>query len=400
MALGGGIDVPPDTSGSSGAAVTVSDSVITGNLAAPVRTQPIGPPCPSGPCPFALAGGGGIATWGPLTLDHTVVTDNRVGTATGLSTVASDAEGGGIDARNGPFVIRDSVISDNEVSASGPDARFADGGGLLMEDGVLTMTGTTVEHNDVRLAVAWPDSVETGALAGGAHVSDPASLVRDSVVSHNSVEMTNSVGGAYAFSGGLHSDADFPVDHTTVSDNTVTSATIGASTGEASADSGAGELADISHSVLDGNTVFVSAVDGKAEADGGAAISDGNLTDTIVSGNRLIARSPHGSAGVFGGGILALALDPGLTLRGDTFSGNQGSARGMTGVAQGGAIYTVAISTPPTAPLILISSTITGNVLTRVPGTARAGGGIFATDPVIRRHTVISGNQPGQCTGC
>ena len=48
-AAGGGVDIPPDASESSGATVTISDSVITGNHADPSATIPSGIPCPGLP---------------------------------------------------------------------------------------------------------------------------------------------------------------------------------------------------------------------------------------------------------------------------------------------------------------------------------------------------------------
>src|SRR6185437_8454391 len=67
IALGGGIEVPPNADFSGGATVTLTDSVVTRNSVSPTATLPFGPPCPDdNPCPFAQAGGGGIDTWGDL----------------------------------------------------------------------------------------------------------------------------------------------------------------------------------------------------------------------------------------------------------------------------------------------------------------------------------------------
>ena len=59
FAAGGGVEIPPNADFSGGAKVTIANSVITGNRVAPSDTAPVGPDCPSGPCPFAFAGGGG-----------------------------------------------------------------------------------------------------------------------------------------------------------------------------------------------------------------------------------------------------------------------------------------------------------------------------------------------------
>jgi hypothetical protein len=70
FALGGGIFVPPGASANTGAIVTVSDSLITGNVAAPTTSVNAGFPCPGddGQCQFAVAGGGGIDSWGSVAL--------------------------------------------------------------------------------------------------------------------------------------------------------------------------------------------------------------------------------------------------------------------------------------------------------------------------------------------
>src|SRR5215467_6930772 len=61
VAAGGGVEIPPQTVPkkglpTNGATVTISDSVITGNTADPVRAVspgPTGPPCTGGSCPIA-----------------------------------------------------------------------------------------------------------------------------------------------------------------------------------------------------------------------------------------------------------------------------------------------------------------------------------------------------------
>jgi nitrous oxidase accessory protein NosD len=57
IALGGGIEIPPNADFSGGATVAISNSVITGNRVAPSATAPSpgGAVCPGGLCPFAGA---------------------------------------------------------------------------------------------------------------------------------------------------------------------------------------------------------------------------------------------------------------------------------------------------------------------------------------------------------
>src|SRR5262249_7202573 len=91
VAAGGGIEVRPSTDPGGacdrsdfggGATVTITDSVITGNRVAPTDTVPSGFfAAPD----FAWAFGGGIDTSGSLTLANTTISDNRIGSASGLS---------------------------------------------------------------------------------------------------------------------------------------------------------------------------------------------------------------------------------------------------------------------------------------------------------------------------
>src|SRR2546428_251754 len=124
FAAGGGVEIPPNADFTGGATVTIANSVITGNRVAPTDTVgprpeqlPFWPICPTGPCPFAAAFGGGIDNWGTLTLTNSTVSNNRVGTAAGLSDVASDAEGAGIHSTIGVLTISNSGITANRASA-------------------------------------------------------------------------------------------------------------------------------------------------------------------------------------------------------------------------------------------------------------------------------------------
>src|SRR5262249_53739414 len=85
-ALGGGIEVLPQ------AEVTITDSLVTDNRAAPsVTVKSVAAACPDGPCPFAQAAGAGIDNWGTLTLVRTTVSDNDAG-----GDLTAQADGAGI----------------------------------------------------------------------------------------------------------------------------------------------------------------------------------------------------------------------------------------------------------------------------------------------------------------
>jgi hypothetical protein len=404
IARGGGVEIPPNADFTGGATVTISNSVITGNLADPTHALPLGPPCPGGvSCPFAQAAGGGIDNWGTLTLVNTTVSDNRIGSATGLGAVVSDADGGGIANELAGLTVRNSTVSGNQASATAPDGRFADSGGMFLDGGTLTMSNSIVTDNHASLAASLPDSVELNAVAGGVHVTGnvTAAAISNTVISGNSVSMTNTVGDAAAFSGGLHTDGTFTLSSDVIAGNSVYSATLPGSQGDAEGDSGAGEMAGtISNTRFTGNSVTVKSANGTAAASAGAAIFTGTLTNSNVSGNTVTAASPHGTAVLVGGGLQSGGP---LTLRNTTVSGNRGDASGLTGTAQGGGIFAVdesASGGPPGGPLILANATITPNLLTGTTDITVQGGGIFATNPVTLTHTVIADNAPGQCDGC
>jgi hypothetical protein len=410
-ATGGGIDIPPNADFSGGATVTISNSVITGNRADPTAEVDSGIPCAGfsdGQCPFAEADGGGIDSWGTLTLVSTTVSNNRVGSASGLSALASDADGGGIVNNLGPLTIINSTISGNEASASAPNGRFADSGALQVVGGTLTMINSTITANNASLTASEPDSVAANngsiAIAGGIHIEGAvtAATISNTSISHNSASMTNNLGDATAFSGGLQTDGIFTLNNDLIADNSVYSATLAPSSGDAEGDSAAGEMAGtISNTRLTGNTVMVSAVAGTATALAGATIVVGTLTNSIVSDNHVLASSPAGSVVLAGGGLQAGGA---LTLQNTIVSGNTGDAHGLSGSAQGGGISDVDLSDigqPPGGPLILTNSKVAFNLLSGSPAIALEGGGIAVTNNSITlTNTQIALNRPDQCEGC
>jgi hypothetical protein len=408
IARGGGVEIPPNANHTGGATVTISRSVITGNRVAPTHALPIGPPCPGGvKCPFAQAAGGGIDNWGTLSLKNSTVSHNTVGSASGLSTVASDADGGAIANELGALRISNSTISRNAASATAPNGRFADSGAVLLENGTLTMRNSTVTANRATLAAAEPNSVAANnnvlAIAGGIHIGGnvTAAKISNTAITGNSASMTNTVGNATAFSGGLHTDRALTLSNSVIADNSVYSATLPGSPGDAQGDSAAGELTGtISNTRLTGNTVTVRSAAGTATASSGATIFAGTLTDSIVSNNHVFASSPNGAVFLGGGGLESAGP---LTLRNTTVRGNAGHANGRTGSARGGGIFAVdesAIGGPPGGPLVLTKTNITHNRLSGSAGITLQGGGIFATDPVTLNDSRIAHNHPDQCDGC
>jgi hypothetical protein len=214
--------------------------------------------------------------------------------------------------------------------------------------------------------------------------------------------MTNTVGDTEAFSGGVLVDlgVDFAMSNSVVANNSVSSATLPGSSGNAEGDSGGGALlGTITNSRFTGNTVTVTSAAGDATAFAGAFIDFGSLTNSVISDNHVHASSPSGT--VFAAGAIVVD-EPGLTLRNSEVSRNTVDASGVSGSAQGGGILNAAIPNgPPGGPLTLVNSSVTGNALSGSPGIALEGGGLYIQNkPLTLTHSVIANNSPDQCFGC
>ncbi len=377
---GGGIYIPRAAGPSTGATVTIS--------------------------PFADAGGGGISNDGTLTLDHTTVSDNRADAASGLT---SQAIGAGILNRAfGTLTLKDSVITDNHATATAPNGQEADGGGIEMVAGTLTIDNSLVSNNSVDLSTSLPSDVETAAGAGGIHVQGNASAtVRSSTITGNTVTASSLLGDAIDFCAGICTDGSLVLRDSTVSGNHVAATT---SAGDAFADSGGlgtgccqetPTTVTISGTRVTGNSVSATAPSGTASATGGGInIANDKLvpiSDSLVSGNNVSATTTTGSAIAQGSGIHNGGL---LTLRNTTVSDNTGTASGPGGVVQGGGIWNGKFGPNLPVQLTLADSVITHNTLTASPGITVQGGGLFTLFPVTLTNSVIAQNVPDQCYGC
>jgi hypothetical protein len=403
LAAGGGLEIPPNGDFSGGATVTISNSVISGNLVAP-----------SDSVSFhgrsrAFAFGGGIDDRGTLALTNTIVGDNRIGSASGLSTPAADAEGGGVYTAPGAgaLTISNSVISDNRAAVSAPNGRVADAGGISADGSGFTMSSSSVTGNSATVTGSLPSG---GVPSGGIHVGGDtlAATISNNTISGNDATMTNAVGNANASSGGLHLDVDpshIALSNDVITGNHVVATTLPGSTGHADGSSGAGEISGtLSNVRLTGNTVDVASVAGDAFGGGGASVFDGGtISNGVVSGNDVQVSSPLGTVTVRGGAINVAS--GATTLRNTSVSENRVEASGAGGSVLGGGIYDVAFpdgqNGPPGGPLDLQNSTFIGNVLAASAGILRQGGGLFLQgEPLTLTNSVFTRNVPDQCVGC
>lgn len=404
-AFGGGILVTPGPDGAIGATVMLRDVVVSGNRTAPATTSssPSGAKCPDGDCPYAGSFGGGIASFGRLTLERSVVARNRA------AGVASDANGGGIYAGNGSsLTIRSSTVTGN---AAAPEriGRYAESGGILASATATTITDSVISGNRADLVTSWPirpqgELLELLAIGGGIHLANGGSVtVRDTKITGNGILADDPAGGIAAFGSGVLADDGVDVDiaRTEVSRNrvdvrTATSQDIGPSGGAVEIDTG-GALTDVR---ITDNSSTVSTVDGEAQVNGAFAGFGDNpqrlvLTRVVIQGNSGLARSTHGSAKAFGGAVLNNAL---MDLRDVTVHGNTLVARAPRGTqAQGGGIWNGPLLFDQTVELTLSGSTVTGNALS---AGAAQGGGIYNAAALTLGTTVVRGNRPDQCVGC
>jgi hypothetical protein len=385
FATGGGVQIlGPSVGNATGATVSITDSVVSGNRASPLSVERNGVLCyPLQSC--ALAVGGGIDNAGDLTLTGTRITDNVAGSTPTEQSVATSAGGGGIENLPGAtLTLAQTVVSGNAASVTSADGTQAGGGGIG-DDGVLTIANSQISGNTSGLSTALPGSIfddsEAEAEAAGINISDGGrATIANSTVSGNTTNALNVGGDVNADTGGIDSDGILTLSNSDVERN--------AARADVPPGSGFGALA----------------------LGGGLEIEDGSTTlnTTSVDGNEISATSTTGLVVVNGAGLMNENRGH-LTLHNSRVVDNTGAAVGLFGFANGGGIANLAavpLVAPP-AQLTLINSTLTGNTLSASPGIEPLGGGLFTADvlsleslPVTSIHTEIDGNGPDQCFGC
>jgi hypothetical protein len=419
QAVGGGVWVPPSAEDAPGATLRITRSVITGNRAAPASSVDSGLSCgTAGDCPFAQAGGGGLDSWGRVTVDHSVVSDNQ---AAGPST--SDADGGGIYAQEGTLSVTDSTVRGNEVIGTVGSGRFAEGAGIMFDTFftpgapcvssapacTLVIRNTVVERNSSRLTSAFPIQAQDGSViamsanAGGIHIGDGISAtIVGAWIAGNVTSATDPNGEPFAIdSGMIVGDSRLVLRDSQVDGNLV------ATTSATEADQGpvgSALEADGPTSIIDSS--ISGNVATSTSPNGDASVSNGLLTigtdpvtvqDSTITGNFSAAHSDSGSATVLGGAVFNNSL---LRMRDVAIERNVATAQGPTGVAQGGGIWNGVDLAGPPVELTLTDSSVTHNILDTSSAITPQGGGIYTTLPVTLNDTVVTHNEPDQCAGC
>jgi len=414
-AIGGGIYVPFAAGFTPGATVTISDSVISGNLVSPTSSAPIGPPCPGGlPCPFAEAAGGGIGDEGNVTLVRTTVSNNRA-----LGGTTSDAAGAGIwIARGGMLTMGGSSVSGNLAQASDPNGRFAEGGGIFAAfQATVTISDSRVSGNSTNLTSTFPfdlgggQFLELGAHAGGIHMGDAGTLtITDSHIDGNTVSANDPNGQLEVSDAGLCLCGNFStlsLRDSSVSGNKLTA--VMATNGDLFQDigftaGGAFEIdgpATVSDTQITNNTAVVTGLSGPILTNGTVQgfttpdTSPGVISDSLISGNAVTANSP-GQVTMMGGGVLDGGV---LVLQDDQIQGNTERANAPSGTVQGGGIWAGQLAPFP-EELLVKDTAVTLKVLSGSnSSTLLEGGGLFTTIPVTLTDNTITKNTPENCSG-
>lgn len=423
-AAGGGIDVPPGAFFAPGATLTVSDSVITGNSADPTTSIDSGIPCGfddafgDGDCPFAPALGGGINTWGSLTLENSTVSNNTVGSLLGS---ASDADGAGICSSLGGVTLDNTVVSGNQALATAPNGRFAEGGGVnlgcLFGDGSgesLAVRNSVINDNSVSLTSELSfysgQPIGLGANGAGIDLEDaiPATIT-NSVLTNNSATANDLAGEPQGFDGAILATGPLSLTNSVVSGNqtvtdAATSADVGPAGGILEADSGG----TITNTLVTDNSSTMVSPNGVAAVNGALDLFNADNLSTIplltvrnstINDNMVSVSTTSGSVHIGGVGI---TNDNPLALVNDQVSDNSGSATGPSGTEEGGGIWNSASLSGGPAQLSLQNTSVTRNALSGGSGVTLEGAGLYTdVGTVTLTHSLIAQNvpEPDQCFG-
>jgi hypothetical protein len=395
-----------------GTTVTLLHAVVTRNRALALSAVPsVRAVCPSGPCPASFGSAAGIDDWGTMKLVDTTVSDNYA--------AGDQSDGAGVAVEAGAsLAISATTIEGNSANAVAPTGRFANGGGVLLDqDSTFTSDNSVFRDNGVTLTTLIPhpypktlgtsDTDQANAVGGGLFIgSGAAATIHNTRFDDNYSRVNAPNGEPIAADAALcecADDATLDIENSTIDWNqstasVLTTADNGAEGPSAFELDGGGTIAN---TLIVGNLTTATASSGDVGALGAALfVSDTGtpqMSHDVFGANVATAKTTTGAASVQGS---AIALDGPLTLADDLVNGNRGYANGNGGFAQGGGIATGVFGDPST--LTATNTLVSGNALFGSPGVALQGGGIYNGPGSVAWfvHTVVSGNSPDQCEGC
>jgi hypothetical protein len=288
-------------------------------------------------------------------------------------TVSGDNESTVFDVQDGVTA----TISGLTITDGLYDLSTGYGGGGIINDGSLTLSGDTITGNTAE-SHAGPYGISIGGDGGGVLSYGPLT-VTGSTISGNSA-------AAYGQGGGIYSSlAPVTVDDSTISGNTA---------GDGGGICSVGSDVTLTNSTVSGNT------------DLGIAIREGYSNGASVIPNlTLIGCTISGNTGTqVGGGILSAGSN--VSVSNSLIADNTVESQPYGGLALGGGIDMASalfFPTPGANNLTITGSTFVGNQAISHGGTA--GGGAIHTDPYVTlsvsdsSFTDNSGTSPGSVTG-
>jgi hypothetical protein len=313
---------------------------------------------------YALQGGGGVISYGPLRITRCTLSDN--------TTVAQEEPyyGGGAIAflavgSNLTLTIEDSLLIDNTAPFGGGIALYAAGDAGHPAHPTVTITNSTLSGN----------SAVSHGLGGGIAIFvesyEVLTAASATVTVENSTLSSNSAAGAFWASsgGGAIANVTYGGDATLTIKNSTLNGNSSSNYGGAVFNNG---TVNFVNSTLNGNSGF----------GGGAVLTLGalTLTDCALNGNA----AAH-MGGAIMSGLLDAGLDTTLTITRCTLSNNTVATNGFGG----GAIMNLGVGV--TASLTVADSTLSAN-------SAPGGGAILTAAAVYYGEFEWEPEFPGNST--
>lgn len=291
-------------------------------------------------------------------------------------TLDGDAQHSCLAAEFGNLTVEDMTITNcvgSDLGGQGVRGTLAYGGGIRVDNGDLTVTGSTISNNAPAAAAPERGQGGSGLVGGGIWVVGGSLTVSDSVITGNTAE---DGGGIlhYGIGGPVRGDqpagepvpSNLSISRSVISDNSANN-------------SGGGVMSFSSYANVE---IDETEIVGNQAGDGGGLFMFGDGTSMTLSNSTVSGNSAASGAGA----ALMLNKYPGnIELSNNTISNN-------TADFIGGLYLTVDSMQPqgatPTGlqpPVLLVGQTITGNT-----ATYGIGGGLTA--PFQQPTTVLIGN--------
>ena len=287
--------------------MTLADMVVTGNFTGNGGNATDPGTTFGGPAGF----GGGISSTGSLTMTNVTVSNNTTGNGGNGGYGHTGGRGGGIQV-TGTLTMTQCTVTGNNTGVGGVGSNAGasggnggDGAGIYAENGTFNLTNITVTGNNTGDGGG---ESGTGGHAGGIFVSGTASLTNSTVGNNTTGDGSAGFVGQGGLGGGIFNNGALTVTGSTINGN---------STGTSGPNGGSNAGGIYNAATL---TMVNSTVSGNATTSVGGGLSVGGtvtLTNVTVTNNR--SDSDNNGWGP-GGGIYAFSGT--ITLRNTIVAGN------------------------------------------------------------------------------